>query len=82
MIKRVASRWKEFGLLLEFDDNGETLAAIEKKYVRDPDDCCQEMMRKWVDGEGTKQPVTRELLVELLQDCRLSALAEQVENCQ
>ena len=82
VIKQLASHWRDFGLLLEFDDNGATLDTIEKKRSYDPDACCQEMMGLWLQGRGRRQPPTRELLVELLQDCDMKSLAEKVDNWQ
>lgn len=81
VIKLMASHWKEFGTLLDFDDSGATLANIEWKRHFDPEACCQEMMERWLKGKG-RQPASRELLVELLQDCELTVLAEQVEHSQ
>ena len=79
VIKLMASHWKEFGTLLDFDNFGATLANIERKRHFDPEACCEEMMERWLKGKG-RQPASRELLVELLQDCELTVLAEQVEH--
>ena len=52
---------------------------ISQKHRGDPEACCREMMRTWLKGKG-RQPATFELLMEILKECDLIVLAEQVED--
>ena len=79
IIQKVAPFWVDLALNLDFDPTGTTIPAIEKKYRYDPEACCREMMQMWLTGRGT-QPATWELLVEILRDCNLIVLAQQVEE--
>ena len=55
------------------------MQTIGHKYRYDPEACCRETMQLWLNGRG-RQPATFELLVELLRDCNLIVLAQQVEE--
>lgn len=79
IIKQVAYRWKDFALQLDFDTVGTKVQLIDKKLHSDPEECCQEAMRAWLQGEG-RQPATWELLVEILKDLDLNVLASQIEE--
>ena len=52
---------------------------IDQKHRGDPEACCREMMQLWSRGMG-RQPATLELLVEILTDCNLIVLAQQVKE--
>ena len=79
IINKVSPRWSEFAVQLDFDNDGTTMQMIRERCYPDPEDCCKEMMREWLSGKG-RQPVTWELLVEILKDCELEVLAKQVEE--
>ena len=79
IIQQVAPYWSTFALNLDFDQVGTTMQNIEQKWQRDPVPCCKEMMQTWLRGMG-RQPATCERLVELLRDCDLIVLADQVEE--
>ena len=79
IINRVSPHWSEFAVQLDFDNDGTTMQTIDKVCGPDPEACCKEMMREWLSGKG-RQPVTWELLVEILKDCELGVLAKQVEE--
>ena len=80
IIKSVAPVWSQFALHLDFDPDGTTIQTIEKKCRPDPTACCEEMMRLWLKGMGSRQPVTWKLIVEILSDTELKVLAKQVEE--
>ena len=79
IIHQVAPQWQDFATNLDFDPNGNTMKVIDRKHHGDPEDCCREMMQTWLKGKG-RQPATFELLMEILKECDLIVLAEQVED--
>ena len=52
---------------------------IGRKYHGVPEACCEEIMELWLRGRG-RQPATLNLLVDILYDCDLIALAQEVEE--
>ena len=79
IIKLVAPKWQEFGILLDFDSDGNMLKLIEaEKKVNGPVACCQQMFMHWLAGNG--RPATWGELVELLENCKLNHLADQIKN--
>lgn len=80
IIDKIAPYWSDFALKLDFDPCGGTIQIIEKKCHYDPKDCCREMMQRWLEGKGSRQPATWKLLVEILHECDLNALAGQVQS--
>ena len=75
----VAPVWKRLGYLLDFDPNGQKLDVIEaSQIVQGPVVCCEEMFKFWLAGNG--KPATWGTLIELLEDCGKSQLAEQVKG--
>ena len=79
IIQQVAPQWQDFATSLDFDPNGNTMQLISQKHRGDPEACCREMMQTWLKGKG-RQPATFELLMEILKECDLIVLAEQVED--
>ena len=72
IITSIAPMWKDFGVLLEFDDDGTKLNLIEaNQRVNGPAACCTEMFQTWVKGAG-RQPASWDLVIELLEDCEQS----------
>ena len=79
IIQEVAPHWQDFATNLDFDPNGTTMQMISQRQRSDPEACCREMMQTWLKGRG-RQPATLELLVEILTDCNLIVLAQQVKE--
>ena len=80
IITSIAPIWKDFGVLLEFDDDGTKLNLIEaSRWVNGPAACCTEMFQTWLKGAG-RQPASWDLVIELLEDCERTYLAQQVKE--
>ena len=79
IIKRLASNWRELGILLDFDKAGTQLDIIEKAHPMDPIGCCQAMFQHWVKGNGVR-PCSWNTLIELLDDCDQQALAKEIQE--
>ena len=79
VIKSVAPNWRNFGILLDFDSCGTELDIIDNKYHGDPEACCRAMFQYWLNGNG-RGPHTWCTLVELIKDCNMKVLAEEIEH--
>ena len=80
IINAVAPKWRQFAVLLDFDEDGTKIDHIQaEKAIHGPVECCTEMFKTWLRGEG-KQPASWELLIELLDDFELKYLAQQVRD--
>ena len=77
IIKHVAPRWRDVGLLLDFDPTGNPLNLIQSK-EQGPLPCCQALFQYWLEGNGVK-PITWGKLVEILEDSDFVTLADQVK---
>ena len=67
--------WKAFCTVINFDDDGTTLAIIDQKY-RDPEECCREVLRRWL---WFKRP-TWQKVIDCLQQAKCSQLARDIEE--
>ena len=79
ILETVAPRWQRLGDQLEFDECGSKLDLIGTKYPNDPEACCREMFKHWLNGNGVK-PCSWRKLIELLENCDFDVLAEQVNS--
>ena len=52
---------------------------VAKHYTNDPEACCREMFKHWLNGNGVK-PCSWRKLIELFEDCDFDVLAEQVNS--
>ena len=78
IIKTLAPKWKEFGVLLEFDGHGDHLDVLEEQYGK-PVACCQAMMKDWIKGKGV-QPASWRNLIGLLRDHDMIVLADTLQK--
>ena len=80
VLKSIAPQWKNFGLLFDFDEAGETLDRIECEMIHSgPVACCHKMFQHWLDGNGSCQPATWGTLITLLKDDGYCHKADQLE---
>ncbi len=80
VIKSLASHWKQFGILFDFDTDGAQLDLIEyENGTQNPQKCCLAMVKYWMAGNG-EQPATWRKLIELLRDHDKNVLAGQLEG--
>ena len=78
IIESVATKWKDFGALLDFDPTGNRLNIIEQTERERPEECCQSMFQYWLEGHGV--PATWRKLIQVLENCRLEFLAVEVKE--
>ena len=78
-IEIIAADWHDrVGIHLNFDPTGRTLALIRACYPSDPEACCTDMMKEWLEGRG-RWPVYWATLVRVLKEGEFSVLVEDVE---
>lgn len=78
IIDRVAPKWDTVAIMMDFDQKGDTQAAIKKDFSSVLE-CCTETFRLWLDGKGNRQPATWSTLLEILDDCDLANLAQDIQ---
>ena len=79
IVASIGTKWKDVGILLDFDATGQQLDTIETGNEKDPTSCCKAMFQYWLKGNGT-EPRTWGKLVEILRDCKLGSLAGDLEE--
>ena len=76
---RVAADWDKVAVQLEFDDA--TIRIVQRRCRDDPEECCYQLLRKWVTtnkGAGPKNWAT--LLSALKKIRQLRSVTEQIED--
>ena len=77
IIGAVAARWKKLGIALNF--SGEELSAIEQSKFYQVEECCQEVLHRWLGGRsGDWKPITWETLLLAMVDAKCITVAQQV----
>ena len=79
IIDHVAHKWGDIGINMDFDATGYTVRTI-KANNHDVTDCCKVMFTTWLEGKGSKQPPTWNVLIQILDDCNLKVLASDVRK--
>ena len=76
IIKTIAPDWKQFGLLLDLDPQGQEVQRIEvERAQKGSNFCCQEMFRVWLGSPNA----TWGNLMEVLNDSEQKMLARRVK---
>ena len=76
LLPKLAPMWKAFCTVINFDEDGTTLAIIDQKYRGDPEECCREVLQRWL---SFKRP-TWHRVIDYLQQARCTQLAGEVEE--
>ena len=79
VLEEIGSNYREFGALLLEDKAGTVTEAIVKEHKCDAKAINWEILRNWLEGKG-KKPVEWSTLVKVLNDIRLSELANEMEQ--
>ena len=82
IIENIAAKWKEVGILFNFDPTGYTIDLIDVHNIGHPSKpiaCCTDMMKVWLGGRG-RQPATWATLLEVLKNAEFNVLANEVEQ--
>ena len=80
IVKTVATKWRDVGVLLDFDAKGDTLDRIKADWVHEGvESCSQSMFQHWLQGNGVR-PASWATLLEILEDSRFVSLAADVRR--
>ena len=79
LIKRVSTKWDKIGIRIGLEHN--TLVSIKRHLQGDAEICWQEVMQKWLDGQGQEKYQTSwEGLYSLLNDIECSQVAKELKD--
>ena len=74
----ISYKWRDLGILTKLTPSG--LENISEKNRGDSEKCCQDVLDKWLENPPKGYPNTWSGLIELLDDCRLTQIAEDLRN--
>ena len=75
--QEISTNYYQFGILLLEDETGTRIKNIEYRFRENSEQINMEVLEQWINGKG-KQPVTWEMLVEVLRDVELTTLAGDI----
>ena len=75
---QIGTKYKDFGLQLLNDESGQIVTGIIQEKHENAEQINYEILRQWVNGKG--KPHSWETLIEVLEDCELGTLAQEIKN--
>ena len=79
VIPKVAAKWIVVAEFLEFKQP--TIEMIEEKGRSDPEKCCAEVFRQWLNSDCGVKPKTWSTLIKTLKQIKdLTAVTEEIEE--
>jgi len=75
--QQIATKYVQFGAFLLDDKDGSRVESMAHKHLNNSEQINTEILKKWMTGSG-KQPVEWATLVEVLNDIKLSTLADEI----
>ena len=79
IFQQIGIHYSKLGPLLLNDDTGAVTSAIVSQYQQDAHAINQEILKRWICGQGN-QPVTWSTLLDVLRDVGLSDLAQLMQE--
>ena len=79
MVEQIGTHYSTLGPLLLNDVTGAVTSAIVSKYQRDADAINQEILTRWLQGQG-KKPVSWSTLTDVLKEVGLSELSQMIQD--
>ena len=79
IMKRIQSKYRQFGIMLLEDDTGEETDIIITRCRDNIEDINTEIAMKWLQGVG-RSPCTWDTLVTVLEDIELKGLAFKIRS--
>ena len=68
VLPKIAANWKLVAINLEFDNPA--IEIIQQRGMKDPEDCCQEMLTDWVNTDHGIGPKTWDTFLHALKSNR------------
>lgn len=78
IVQEIGTHYSKLGPLLLNDDNGSITPSITSQYQHNADAINQEILTRWLQGQG-KQPVTWSTLIDVLRRSGLLELADRIK---
>ena len=79
VVQQIGTNYPILGPLLLNDDTGAVTSAIVSQYQRDADAINQEILTRWLQGQG-KKPVSWSTLTDVLKEVGLSELFQMIQD--
>ena len=79
IVEQIGTHYSKLGPLLLTDNTGAVTSAIVSQYQRDADAINQEILTRWLQGQG-KKPVSWSTLIDVLRDVGLSELSQMIQE--
>ena len=79
IVDAISNDYKNFGIQLLIDEDGNTVKNIETAKLQNPVDITLEILQKWLQGNG-RTPVTWSTLVDSLKRAKLNTAAGYIED--
>lgn len=73
---KLAPKWRDLCIAIEFDEDGTVLQTIEDKCREDPEKCCEMLLRKW----KTEKPPTWQNVIDCLSQTKYGQLTKEVKD--
>ena len=77
IIEQIGDYYHKFGVKLLEDKTGNRMRALERQLRDNPEEINNEILRRWINGEG-REPRNWATLVVALQECKLATLSDQI----
>ena len=80
LVRQLAPRWELLGYALDFDPKGNHVQLIKRECTTEggPLACCYRVLMDWLNGQGSCQPPTWAMLVEILEEIDECCLAQEI----
>ena len=79
VVQQIGTHYSKLGPLLLNDDTGAVTSAIVSQYQRDAVAINQEILTRWLQGQG-KKPVSWSTLTDVLKEVGLSELSQMIQD--
>ena len=77
IIEEIGVKYDKFGVMLLEDKTGNRMRALERQLRGNAEGINNEILRRWINGEG-REPRNWATLVVVLQECKLATLSDQI----
>ena len=77
-MEKIQNRWRDIGQLVEISPS--QLEAISTQHRDNPLECCRDVLGRWSENPPDDYPATWDGLIELLDDCKLTLVANELKD--
>lgn len=77
LMEKIENKWRDIGQLTGLPLT--QLESIATEHRDKPIECCRAVLGRWLDNPPSAYPTTWDGLIELLEDCQLTQVAEELK---